>query len=553
MTPYPSATLRVALLVDSLEQPEWVCRALELALCDRRVQVVLIVRNAAPPSPRARSRLGRYWQGRHALLYALYSRLDRRHFRTATDPFVERDITTLLPAVPMLDVVPRQTRFSDYLADADLEQLRAANLDVMLRLGFRILRGDVLDVARHGVWSWHHGANESYRGGPAGFWEVMEGSPVTGALLQVLTEDLDGGRVLARCYSPTNRYSVTKNLEGLYWSSVGLLARALRDVLAEAKRPATRDGVPVAYGRRLYSAPGNAEMLRLWGRVVARRLYTRIRDVVTREQWILAFRRSSAAGAPDLVPFRFTPLLPPTDRFWADPFVARQGTRDFIFLEEFPYATGRGHISVMEREPDDRWSEPRPILVLPHHLSYPFVFEWQGDWYLVPESAATRSLELYRAVRFPYDWVHDRTLLAGQRLYDATIARIDDRWWMFATTAGEGAGSWEELSLFYAPSPLGPWQPHRRNPVIADVRCARPAGRLFSIGEAWYRPAQDSAQTYGHRIVLRRITRLTEDEYEEEPAGVIDPEWMPRLIATHTINAVPGLTVVDGRIRRWRW
>ena len=47
----------------------------------------------------------------------------------------------------------------------------------------------------------HRGSKRANRGGPPGFWEVMDGEPVTGAVLQVLSEDLDAGLVLARSFS----------------------------------------------------------------------------------------------------------------------------------------------------------------------------------------------------------------------------------------------------------------------------------------------------------------------------------------------------------------
>ena len=70
-------------------------------------------------------------------------------------------------------------------------RLRIHNLDVAISFGFRILKGRALRIAKHGVWSYHHGDNHINRGGPAGFWEVLEGSPVIGSVLQVLDEDLD--------------------------------------------------------------------------------------------------------------------------------------------------------------------------------------------------------------------------------------------------------------------------------------------------------------------------------------------------------------------------
>jgi hypothetical protein len=132
---------------------------------------------------------------------------------------------------------------------------------------------------------------------------------------------------------------------------------------------------------------------------------------------------------------------------------------------------------------------------------------------------------------------------------DCTLAEIGDRWWMFATTADKGASFWDELHLCYASSPLGPWTPHRLNPVVSDVRTARPAGALFQRGSGWYRPSQDSARGYGSATNIQRIVRLDSTDYEEVTVGKLLPAWRPGLTGTHTVNALGGLTIVDARHR----
>ena len=113
-----------------------------------------------------------------------------------------------------------------------------------------------------------------------------------------------------------------------------------------------------------------------------------------------------------------------------------------------------------------------------------------------------------------------------------------------------GGARGDELNLYHADTPLGPWTPHKRNPVVSDVRHARPAGRPFKVGAFWYRPAQDCSLRYGYAIALRRIVRLDPNELVEEPATTLTPDWDPKVIATHTVNAVDGLTVIDVQLRR---
>src|SRR2546421_9920387 len=110
---------------------------------------------------------------------------------------------------------------------------------------------------------------------------------------------------------------------------------------------------------------------------------------------------------------------------------------------------------------------------------------------MMPETRSNRTVELYRAREFPTQWEPAGVLLSDINAADATLAEIDGTWWLFVNVAVDGSGNSDELHLFSAATPLGPWTPHRSNPVKSDARSARPAGRLLFHGGAYYRPAQD--------------------------------------------------------------
>src|SRR5205807_8550436 len=140
-----------------------------------------------------------------------YLRLDER-MRPAHHPLSRVDCSSALATVPSMEVEPIGKKFVQRFPAEAIEQIRAHDLDVLIRFGFNILHGDILQAARYGVWSYHHGDNEFYRGGPAHFWELREGSPLSGAILQVLTEELDGGLVLCKSLFATEpTLSVSRN------------------------------------------------------------------------------------------------------------------------------------------------------------------------------------------------------------------------------------------------------------------------------------------------------------------------------------------------------
>lgn len=552
--------LRIALLVNSFTVSRWIHDVVRDVRASGVAEVVLVIKREETSAPKP-ALLRRILRSRSRVLYTFYTKLDNLIFRAEPDPFTPTNIQPLVHDCPVLPVTPTMTRHSDYFTDADIEAISAYDLDVVALLGrFRILRGRVLGVARYGLWSFHHGDNLVKRGTPAGFWEVMEGAPVTGSILQILTEELDGGRVIYRSYSRTDARSVVRNRRKYYWKSAAFLLRKLRDLYQEGP-DALRDDSgaavhPVPYSGRLYSVPANAEMARILLRLTRRLVRDKFTRLLWWEQWFIAYRigkpAANGANTPDLLPYRFKVLMPPKDRFWADPFPVKAGDRHYIFFEEWIYGRPKGHISVVEVDEKGPVGEPGPVLELDYHLSHPFLFEWQGAHYLLPETAENRTVELYRAVSFPDKWELAGILLSGVMGSDATIFQLGDSWWMFVAIGERRIPANDELHLFLAESPLGPWRPHRRNPVKSDVRSARPAGQIFLHEGHYYRPSQDCSTSYGHAIVLNRIETIDPDHYREVAVARLSPTWLPRLVGTHTINAAAGLTVIDACLRRPR-
>jgi len=565
--------LRVGLLVDSFVQRRWICKIVEDIQASGIAEIVVVIKNAAQ-TPTGQSRFKSYWRNRKYLLYTLYEKFDNRRVSVNPDAFAPIDLKPLIEGVPVIEVKPEMKAYSDWFPAADIQRIREFDLDVALSFGFRILKGDVLKIARHGIWSYHHGDNAVNRGGPAGFWEVMDGIPVTGSVLQILTEDLDNGPVIYRSLSPTSdKFSVRANRNNLYWKSSAFVLRKLRELANGVPVDAPDNHVYRPYSNRLFRMPTNAEMLPRVTRLATKLATGKVRGLFREDQWQLAYRFKSGPCDANNTFYRYKQLTPPKDRFWADPCVVRVHTgkpesarpegRDlgvkaydantayYVFIEEYLNSTGKGHISVIELNREGVVSGPTTVLERDYHLSYPFVFEWNNSYYMVPESAANKTVELYRSTSFPFKWQLEKVLLHDVRAKDATLAEIDDTWWMFVSIAEHSIP--DELYLFFADSPLGPWTPHPRNPVKSDVRGSRPAGGLFNWNDELYRPAQNSSGHYGYAMSINRITRLDRETFREEEVSTILPNWKPHLIGTHTISIAGDLTVIDCLVRRSRW
>ena len=263
--------------------------------------------------------------------------------------------------------------------------------------------------------------------------------------------------------------------------------------------------------------------------------------------WMLALRH----GAPidPLAPTvgDHTVLAAPPDRFWADPCLVADGDRTLLFVEELATARPKGVIACIEVDGDRSARRLGIALEEACHLSYPQVFQWEGEWYLTVESSAARRISLYRADAFPLGWRRIADLVTGRVGVDPTLHFHAGHWYLFANIAeGDGSSTWDELFLFVSDSLAGPYRPHPANPIVADVRRARPAGRLFEHGGRLIRPAQDCARKYGAALVFHEVLELSPTRYRERELERLHP-WAASLDGCHTYSAANGLEVLDAR------
>ncbi len=230
--------------------------------------------------------------------------------------------------------------------------------------------------------------------------------------------------------------------------------------------------------------------------------------------------------------------------FTADPFGFWDNGRLHIYAEEFNFARNKGHLRHVILDKARRILHEDVALSGDVHLSYPYILEHQGALYCVPEMSRSNKVVLFAVNRHTGQLTEKATLLAGVPLSDPSVFHHAGQWWLW------GARDGSQLHVWHAPDLLGPWQAHTGNPVKTDIASARPAGTPFMHGGILYRPAQDCSKTYGGRIILNRVVVLSQTDFREEIAAVIEPDSLGLYpIGIHTLTAAGGITLVDGK--RW--
>jgi hypothetical protein len=334
------------------------------------------------------------------------------------------------------------------------------------------------------------------------------------------------GTLAASRVAIEKKFLIASGLQASFSRCVSLIDRAL---CSTAGQPAG-EGTAAA-------APASGTLTEFVPRMIARKVSNLVmKPFQRREHWQVALR--NGAGA-------FNVVQDDGARFYADPFLHRANGRTFLFVEEYPYADRRGVISVAEVAGDRLLTAPVPVLRRPYHLSYPFVFQHEGEFYMIPETGENRSIELYRAVEFPWKWELSTVLMKGAVFSDATILFHDGLWWLFVTADWFGTSTQDQLSIFYSESLQGDWKPHPANPVKWDSRFSRPAGRIVQQSGRLFRPAQNCDRTYGAGIVWFEITELTSTHFSERRMADWDGQAELSMDGLHSFDQLGSLQVID--------
>ncbi len=526
----PPVPLKLGVVLDSSPVPGWIYHLVEkLTSCSAIEALLLVLENDSK---------GTAGSDRGPVLFRSWAALDRWVRQPETDALRSRD-WRLLSRSRSIPVLLLQTRETTHLLDGDIARIKAANLDLLLYLGRDVPGAELTACASLGVWSVQNGATEV----PDQFWDIYEGNPFTLYGPRIIEQKQSRARVVYRSSGTTYLLSLALTQNAAYWEMVHVLVTQLSD--AERLRTEVQlRSEANAKKHEMSRTLSNLRMARFLVHWTMRTLRHELTKRLFREQWSIVIQ-----AKPDMqkmiADHGFKIVRPPRDRFYADPFLIERDGRSCLFFEDYRFSSRKGLISCCEIDSEGNCSEPRVVLERPYHLSYPFLFSWQGEIYMIPETLDNRTIEMYRASDFPYTWVHESTLMSDVEAADSTLLHHHDKWWLFTAGVLDHALPEQTLCLFSADSPWGPWSAHPKNPVVSDVCHARPAGCLYFENGQLIRPGQDCSKSYGGAVRLHRVDVLSETDYRETPLASITPDWIPGSTGIHTLNQNAKYRVID--------
>ncbi|MBV8404242.1 MAG: asparagine synthase (glutamine-hydrolyzing) [Gammaproteobacteria bacterium] len=529
--------LRVALLVDAEGIPAYARGVIEDLCRADYVDIAFVAVNAAAAAG---------GPTRDGVALRAYASLVESRYQLHPDPLELVDCDDLLAGVPQLAWPPAGAVSG---GDQEVDSPVQSPLDVILDFGGRPARQLSPTAARHGVWRYHFGDRRLYPLGSGFLREIIDGAPLTGIELVRLGAHADDDVTLMRTLFRTVPFpSRQANRFAPVWGSRHFVIQSLWTL---RQAPAPHLPHPELHAHAGSAAAGRTPTVAQFGRWMVGELGSRafplFRRVDRPLHWQIALRRTRRplyedASRAALQSFRW--IESPPDRHWADPTIFEHDGEAWLFFEEMIDPSRVGHICCGRLTEEGHLIELRAVLQQPHHLSFPQIIAAAGAIFMLPESAQGGGVDLYRATRFPDEWVFEKRLL-DFRCVDSSIFQAAGCWWMITSpqvVPGNNAITW----LLRADRLTGPWHFQPGGIVASDVRIARGAGAVFDGAGRLIRPSQDCSVSYGYALNLNEIVSLGGGGYRERPICRVDPGWMSGLKGVHSYSRVGEWEAIDG-------
>lgn len=462
-----------------------------------------------------------------------FSTLHREHFNTL-------DLSERFDRQVTIESSVSPDGLAHSFAPDQVRRVRDLGLDLLITYGPEIMQDEILQTCRLGIISVRGAGNEAYRDGPIGFWECYHKHPKTGFVIQSVTQGNVRSVLLSGFFSTKFLFSL--NQASLFRKISPHLQQLLKQVASTGKLPAAQVDRP--YSGVVLHFPNFFQSVHYLTMVVIRIGMRALYKLVSyQKKWEISF---IASGWKKAVLWKSIKAKAPRGRFWADPFIYARDGKTYCFVEDYVYKTKRAHISVLEVS-ETGTRQIGECIKEPFHLSFPFLFNYDGQLYMCPECSGSLQIRIYRCVGFPLQWELASVAMDNILAADTMIFKRAGVWWMLTSIDKSAINDYcSELYLFSSSSPLATdWKAHPQNPIRIDSEGGRNAGLLFD-GEKIFRMAQRHGyDQYGQGLLMYEVTELSETVYSEKLFSTINPNFKKGLLGVHHMSTTGQITVFD--------
>ena len=412
---------------------------------------------------------------------------------------------------------------------------------LIVQLGMALPVRELADCAQQGVLELVRGSGHLIGDGSSGFWEVLTQSAKTVFAVKHVPPSGAPMVTVAHGYLATQTAFLMNQ-----FALVVQLQQVLRELLLHRLRYGdfSRKFLDVVVEPVRRSRP-TASQLMLYGMAVARRaVRLRVRVMLqSKQKWQVHYKREDWST---LTLDGGHAIPNPPGVYFADPFLRQTPDGLFCFVEEFRESSQRGVISALRLDVEGPVYLGH-VLDEPFHLSFPFMFEFDGELFMCPETNEAHQIRLYKCKAFPLQWELHSVAMDNVCAVDTLIFAEHDKWWMLTGIVPQGdTNRYPEMHLFCADDPIcGEWLPHVCNPIKVDPEFARNAGLLSRDGKLFRVSQVCGFSAYGESINVCEIKKLSLLSYDEVLTARINANSKPGNTGLHHIDHAGGVTVWD--------
>ena len=537
--------LRIGILIKKFNQLQnWELRIIANIKKDPDIELVLLIRDGRiKEDHRAPKKKFKDFLFNKQVLFEENRYLNNNYIIDSSE------IINFLNNTPTLEVNPRKDDGLDIFTEEEIKKVKENNLDIILKQGFNSLNREMLNAAKYGVWLLVHGG-DSINIGPPGFWEILSKQAIVEVSLVEIREENNKGLIIDKAYYNRHKFSFVETNTKVLESSVSLLLKNLKKINnGNYSKPDT-----VIKYKSLNSTPNLKNTLK-YSVCYFKSFFNGFLQKIYGNFGMRSNHWTLIIGNGNFMDSNLSMLKPmevPKDEFWADPFLFKYKRQDYVFFENYSYKSKRGKISCSRVE-NGKLVDIVDVLDLDYHLSYPYIFEEDGDIFMMPETGENKRLEIYKCFRFPDKWELYTTAFEGENVADAFFYNdhLNQKWLFLNKVVAPNTDRTSELYIYKADSlKLNKLVPHKQNPVIIDSRVARNGGAIFSYEGCVFRPSQRNEDgIYGKALNINRIEKLTIDTYLEETVKIIRPNFQNKLKCIHHLHQIDNTFVVDAIVR----
>ena len=240
-----------------------------------------------------------------------------------------------------------------------------------------------------------------------------------------------------------------------------------------------------------------------------------------------------------------------SNRYWcADPFIVEGKGKKYVFCELMDRKRSRGLLGYSELN-EDGDTEIMFLMDVGCHVSYPNVFYYDNNWYMIPETSQRLTVELYKATNFPDKWIKIGNVIEGRKAVDTTVFFKNAMPFLFVYEPNGFDNKLSIAELDVSTCSIS----NERLLVNYSKKIGRPGGNVLVEKGKIFRVTQSGEKHYGEKLVFKSFKNLNLN-YEEEDILDVNPSDFKipngcKYDGVHTYNKSGGYEIVDFRYYRF--